>query len=203
MNWIVQQIERALAEGNRLRLHQNGFIQLDLLGLENSRLHIWSQGMPKAQDPRTPIHNHTFCFKSTIIVGELTNVEYNWVDADRAVNGDPVCHLYTGSGDYEELVVVPESEGTFYEFNKHTYKPGYTYHFPHGAYHDSWGNGLTATIMTKTNIGCISQATVVVPLGEGGPDNSFRRDQYPQEELMPFVLDVLSGLHELDNRRHV
>lgn len=194
MNYTALQIERALAAGNQLRLHQNGFIQLDLPD-EKSRLHVWSEELPKAQDPRTPIHNHRFCFKSKIIVGELTHQEYIWVPAERARDGDVVCRLYTGSGDYQNLVLAPEPyEGAVWEGGTFIYQVGDEYHFQHGAYHDSWGKGLTATIMTKTETDCIPYATVVVPLGEGGPDNDFRRDQYPQEVLMPFVAGVLAEL---------
>lgn len=205
-------IKLALNAGNQVRMHQNGFLQLDLLdGM--SRLHIWSEELPKAQDPRTPIHNHTFDFNSQIILGKLTHVEYDWIEIIEEQDGleqlpvginndDPVCYLYTGSGDYQNLVPVGV-EGTVHETGRFDFGVDDVYSFQHERYHDSWGNGLTATIMTKTALNQIPRATVVVPLGEGGPDNSFRRDQYPQELLMPFVQGVLAGLMDLDGRRHV
>lgn len=199
---IIACINSALSAGNQIRMHQNGFLQLDLLD-GKSRLHIWSEELPKAQDPRTPIHNHRFCFDSKVILGKLTHVKYEYVPAIQAKNGEGVCQLFTGAGDYEHLVLVKDTEGAVREKVRFDFSAGELYSFGHGLYHDTWGNGLTATIMTKTVTDCIPFATVVVPLGEGGPDNTFRRDQYKQRELMPFVLDVIDTLWELDNRRHV
>lgn len=204
-NESIRVINQALAAGNQLRLHQNGFIQLDMMdGV--SRLHIWADDMLKAQDPRTPIHNHRFCFESQVILGQLTHVEYEWLNEETHMNNiqnnDPVCELFTGAGDYEHLVSTGQM-GTVHMTGQFQLPAGRMYSFSHGFYHDSWGHGLTATIMTKTEVDCIPFATVVVPLGEGGPDNNFRRDQYPQSDMMEYVARVLEALHELDNRRHV
>lgn len=193
-------INLALMAGNQPRLHQNGFVQLDLLD-GNSRLHIWSDHMLKAQDPRTPIHNHRFSFSSQVILGQLTHVEYEWVNERSRMNeildSDIVCELFTGAGDYEHLVPTGQM-GTYHETGRFQLPAGMRYTFEHSRYHDSWGHGLTATIMTKMEVDKIPFATVVVPLGEGGPDNEFRRDQYSQDELMPFVRDVLAGLQALN-----
>lgn len=198
-------INLALGAGKQLRLHQNGFIQLDLLA-DNFRLHIWSPNMPKAQDPRTPIHNHTFDFSSQVLVGELVHQEYEWIPErsriGEIVDQDIICELFTGAGDYEHLVPTGVM-GTYHEGERLVIQPGYTYAFQHGKYHDSWADKLTATIMHKTAVHQIAMATVVVPLAEGGPDNDFRRDQYPQETLMPFVARVIGSLQDLENRRHV
>ena len=56
------------------RLHGNGFIQLDLNGKD--RLHVWHPDLPKQEFP-TPIHDHKFSFKSHILYGELTHIEYH------------------------------------------------------------------------------------------------------------------------------
>ncbi len=62
------------AMGSVPRVHGNGFIQLDLI--EYSRLHIWGDHRIPKQKVPTPIHDHTFGFESTIIVGRVINVVY-------------------------------------------------------------------------------------------------------------------------------
>lgn len=194
-NLIAQSlIEAALAEDNKLRLHQNGFIQLDLL--DDTRLHIWDENIPVAQSPRSPIHNHTFSFYSQVLTGELTHVEYDWInlkDIKPALKTDMVYCLYTGSGDYQNLVST-QIWGTARESSRLVIPAGEAYRFKYGLYHDSFGKGLTATIMTKTEVNRIPFATVVCEPAIGAPDNSFRRDKYPQHVLMPFVKAVLEKI---------
>lgn len=190
-------IAGALREGNQLRLHQNGFIQLDLLD-GKSRLHIWDKEIPPAQNPRSPVHNHRFCFSSYILCGELINQHYTWHSTEEMYSlpikdNDPYCELYTGSGDYQNLVPLGIA-GTVREGRGVSYTAGERYFFPHGAYHDNFFHGLTATIMTKEHENCIPLASVVVEPGTGAPDNAFRRDKYSQQELIPFVEQVLERL---------
>lgn len=196
-NLIAQSlIEASLAEGNKLRLHQNGFIQLDLI--PNTRLHIWDENIPVAQSPRSPIHNHTFSFYSQVLTGELTHIEYEWIGIEQVYtkpirDEDIVQGLYFGSGDYENLIFTG-IWGTSRETSRLIIPAGEAYTFKYGLYHDSLGKGLTATIMTKTDMNRIPFATVVCEPAIGAPDNTFRRDKYPQHVLMPFIEAVLKKL---------
>lgn len=190
-------IERALSAGNKLRLHQNGFIQLDMVRVDQTdpemRLHIWDKDIPPAQNPRSPIHNHTFSFRSEILCGELTHIEFEWIPAIKAKEEELVVGLYKGSGDYEHLEFTGEW-GAVRETGRHYYDPGTEYTFDFGKYHDSLGKGFTATMMTKTLYHQIPYATVVCQPSIGAPDNTFRRDKYPQSALMPFVEALLERL---------
>lgn len=62
--------------GIRPRVHGNGFIQLDLT--DTTRLHVWGDKRIPRQNVYTPIHDHVFGFKSTLIVGRLINVVYGF-----------------------------------------------------------------------------------------------------------------------------
>lgn len=64
-------------DGARPRVHGNGFIQIDMT--ERSRLHIWGDPRLPRQKVATPIHDHTFGFTSTIIVGRLVNITYRFM----------------------------------------------------------------------------------------------------------------------------
>ena len=46
------------------------------------RLHIWPKISDFAQEPRWPIHNHRFSFRSMILEGQVRNQFYEVVEAD-------------------------------------------------------------------------------------------------------------------------
>lgn len=159
-----------------IRLHPNGFVQYDLPG--HRSLHIWSSLLPQAQKVHTPIHNHNFSFSSTVLCGTLENDYY---DIDNF--HEPTHAFWKVQGS----VLVPLNASTFPRKTQNLrLAAGSHYTFPAGAYHDSHGVGLTATVMYATAEGPTREACVLVPLGME-PDNEFRRDQYSDDILMGFV----------------
>ena len=57
----------------RPRVHNNGFIQLDLS--QRRRLHVWHFDIPENPE-NAPFHDHVFGFRSWALVGKLTNIIY-------------------------------------------------------------------------------------------------------------------------------
>lgn len=166
-------------------LHPNGFIQQELAG--GLRLHVWHPDIPQAQVRRSPIHDHTFMFESEVVLGELTHETFYVNDA----RIDATHEVYA----VQRVLLVPTTITVRADSSgKQVFKAGRIYNFGGpGNYHDSRGSGLTATIMTKRQIGLAPFSTVLVPIGQE-PDNDFRRDQYPPEALRPFVAMVLEQL---------
>jgi hypothetical protein len=59
-------------------LHGNGFLLFNLDHDNNERIHIWSRKLAnQAQKVSTQIHNHTFGFTSTVLLGQLVNRVYS------------------------------------------------------------------------------------------------------------------------------
>ena len=70
---IREEIGIARTADRRPRVHGNGFIQLDLT--DRRRLHVWGDHRIPRQSVPSTIHDHTFSFKSTIILGQLVHRE--------------------------------------------------------------------------------------------------------------------------------
>lgn len=55
-------------------VHGNGFVQIDLGGQPEHRIHIWTRGLfQQAQNVNTQIHDHRFGFVSSVVKGALVN----------------------------------------------------------------------------------------------------------------------------------
>lgn len=175
-----------------LQLHPNGFLQFDLP--DGKRLHIWDPDLPKSQDPQTPIHDHTFTFESEVVLGTLAHETYQ-AAAERFGNSEGMTHRVWAVND--DGLLIPTARTVVLQVAPLTLiGTGSTYTFGGpGNYHDTHGlrDTLTATIMRKVTTGLAPNPEVVVPLGVE-PDNAFRRDQYPDTQLWPFVDRVLSLL---------
>ena len=55
-------------------VHGNGFVQIDLGGRPETRVHIWTRGLWQlCQNVNTQIHDHRFGFVSAVLKGALVN----------------------------------------------------------------------------------------------------------------------------------
>lgn len=77
--------DNVLRDGRRIRLHPNGFIQVDLpaspFGLRQ-RLHVWHPNIRTGhQQESTGVHDHVYGFHSRIIHGSMTHISYR-IDYD-------------------------------------------------------------------------------------------------------------------------
>ena len=161
-------------------LHPNGFVQFDLT--PDVRLHIWSPRLPEAQVVKTPIHDHTFNFRSRVLCGSLHHDVYAWVPN----NIDPGYTLYAAkpwlTGLDTALITLGEN-GDMTLLEENTFTPGGEYVFKAGWFHESYADGLTATVCLKTRKHLREAARVAVPFGQE-PDNDFSRYQ-TKENITP------------------
>jgi len=174
-------------------LHPNGFVQYDLA--PDVRLHIWSPRLPEAQVVKTPIHDHTFNFRSQVLCGVLHHDVFGWTPT----NNDPAYTLYTArpwlTGLDTKLVSMAEhGDMALLEQNQFTAEAVSEYTFKAGLFHESYADGLTATVMQKTRKHLRESARVAVPFGKE-PDNDFSR--YQTEENITLMFELIEEVWPL------
>lgn len=186
-------VDELKAKGNRPRVHGNGFIQLDLPN--GSRLHVWDDDIPR-QSVNTSKHDHAFGFESRVICGTLINIEY---EIRKSPTGFYVVHIPQRKEGTEDTKLVSTGERVVLRVVGHRkYSAGQSYKFKPLVFHDTWHNGTTATIMTKTTRLDV-EPRVLVPLGQE-PDNDFDRDAFDPNLLWPFIeraLDLARAMEEV------
>ena len=188
--WVRQALDdvvNAHNAGARPRVHGNGFVQLDLT--DRRRLHVWGDPRIPRQVTPSQIHDHTFSFKSQIIIGQL-------VHRTMEPRPDP-------AGAYDLYkAVVRKGEDTYLgkepgRFSvtitcEHLAKAGSEYSFQAGRFHETVAPWLCVTIITKDGP-TLSQGgpppRVLVPVGLE-PDNTFDRYQTPPDALWGIILQA-------------
>lgn len=179
--------EKASSHGRSPRVHGNGMIQLDLE--DGSRLHVWGSPDIPRQVVQTPIHDHTFGFRSTVVVGRLFNARHDVrMPNDSALLTHEVYRPVPRVGEDTRL----EPTGQLVEARR----PSVTTHYPGDQYeeracdfHETFAIEPTATIMRKiTSTNQI--ARVLVPIGKK-PDNDFDRDAHPRGLLWDIIWRTL------------
>lgn len=194
----VPTILELLRSGWQPRLHPNGFIQLDIGN--HRRLHIWPQPPVPAQKTRHTIHDHCFSMRSSVILGHLTHIEYDFNELVRPCHGARhICMLHRAEKiGGEDTVLKPASPiGWLSRRRLLPVAQGFGYGFGPMVLHDSVPKGLTATIMTKTFVDPKYRPLVAVPYGVE-PDNDFRRDTMSRDALWQIIDKVL----DVANKRY-
>lgn len=178
-------------------VHGNGFVQISLGGMPETRIHIWHKDLPDCQHVNTQVHDHRFGFVSTVLRGVQVNnlietffcflpenVDQEWEKWTAAPG-----RLITGN---RPLVKQP---GTFglQSVGESEYHPGEAYNMVPRVYHVTKpGAPITVTLMTKTHIIPEEefQASVLCRKGQE-PDQEFDRFQVPWLELRDIMTDAL------------
>ena len=174
--------------GNIPRVHGNGFVQLDIPGSNTHRLHIWPEKKLDTQKVYTGIHNHKFSFKSKVLLGKLVHLQYEDLVRDN-FNGE--WNIYTTvPRDREDKGLVLATSDLFKLVNPQKFEmsAGSEYEFKAGKFHDSYGVGLTATLMNKGDVEDI-QVIVTCPKDKE-PDNDFNRYQFEEKILWDIIEQV-------------
>lgn len=172
------------------RVHGNGMIQVDLRDDGFRRVHIWGHTDIPRQETRTAIHDHTFGFKSMILVGELRNMRYH-VETGLPKGSHRVFTPRPREGSDTELVLDEASLfASVIASHMSLLTPGRIYVEEPGEFHETEALGPTATIMEKTRIDSVRVARVLVPVGVE-PDNTFHRHVHDVEFLWRIVDEVL------------
>lgn len=163
--------------------HQNGFIQLPIG--EHARLHVWpdkSAHLVK-QATNSPIHDHSFSFRSWVLVGNITNTLYNvpFLASDAIASHA----VYIAKADGTSLrpidtYAIPQIESV------QKMPKGSVYELRFNEFHQTQWDRLTVTLMVKTaRTGTV--ARVLCPINEP-PDNEFDRETAnPPEKLWELI----------------
>jgi hypothetical protein len=170
------------ASCGRPRVHGNGFIQLDLT--PSMRLHVFYDDVPR-QNPPTPIHNHTFGFKSYVLGGAIENVMYEAHDDASGLYGEYVASVRAG----EDTVLAPNGHRvSLTMLPPAVYVEGECYSMRPGQIHQSNPCGPVVTVIVK-DAPSLSQGglspIVYVPRGIE-PDNAF--DRYAHGDIVLWAL---------------
>lgn len=171
-----------LIEERELRVHGNGFMQLDVD--DRRRLHFWGHYAIPRQQHRTTIHDHIFSFESTVLKGQLVNVTLVTLQygIDYKVHRVEDA-LLVDSGDYCSLRVSKTE----------TVWAGDGYRCNAGEIHDTLVVCPTITLLHKLDMvftGISNGARVFVPWGTY-PDNDFDRYGFEQPKLKEIAREIV------------
>lgn len=176
------------SSGARPRVHGNGFVQLDLT--VRRRLHVWGDHRTPRQTIPSQIHDHTFSFKSEIIVGQLV---HRTIQVLR--DGAGAYDLYRAVVNHGEDTRLEKQQGRVLAqiINESLIRAGQTYSFQATRFHETIAPWPCVTVIEKDGP-TLSQGgpapRVLVPAGLE-PDNSFDRYQTPAELLWQIILENL------------
>lgn len=177
--------EELRATNRRPRVHGNGFIQLDLTEDGSTRLHVFDQDIPR-QTVATPIHDHVFNMRSTVLCGTLIHEVLEPVPDE---DGTHVVYKAQQEPGTQNTILKPSSGlPCLLEVEERLILgEGSVYLFPAGKLHQTDHRGTTVTIMEKVKATLdYGRPRVLVPVGQE-PDNAFHRDSFESEFLWQFI----------------
>jgi hypothetical protein len=175
--------------GKQLRVHGNGFIQLDFD--EAKRFHFWGHsGIPRQVVP-TPIHDHTFFLQSKVLRGRIVNLTYGAGECP-AINERhfAVLEAFPRKGADTQLeftgVMVSLAAAT-----ANVHSEGDTYTVQERVFHETVTRQPAVTLMTKLGTGLPknTKPRVLIECGRR-PDNDFNRNSFPQARLWELVAEI-------------
>jgi hypothetical protein len=198
IDWVRETVKRVKEDGRgNIRVHPNGFIQLDLIPVAEDwhasyqkghsgatlRLHIWNPPDHDLPHQKTvnEIHDHVFDMHSTVIKGVLQQWLYSFVvgthhaathELYRAVYDKKSDSRLEASGVRGVLRIeggLPVTAGNSYS------QPAFTLH-------DSDAQDCVVTVMSKTEVH-EGNPVVLCPIGEE-PDNSYDRATAAPEDYL-------------------
>lgn len=178
---------------SNVNVHGNGFIQIDLGGSPETRIHIWDQKLKyMCQKVNTDHHNHRFGFVSLILHGQIEQHELmfsrvadedflsdapRWTrweaDGNRTATGNRM--LVERPGDFVLMnrTALPQIEGNFYIM------PPVDYH------HTELLSERAVTLLTKTVVLPEDEFQASIMCLKGSqPDQSYNRYQIPWDQLL-------------------
>ena len=174
------------------RVHGNGFIQVDLT--DTTRLHVWGDKRIPRQNVYTPIHDHVFGFKSTLLAGRLFNVVYGFHED---MFGDyRIYKPEIRTGEDTILMPTPVRVKVFpirtHLVEYHTNST--TYEMDPFIFHESFVTEPTVTIIEKTGPTQAQGANIkprVLVRFDKDPDNEFNRYDTDPDRLWAIIERVL------------
>jgi hypothetical protein len=177
--------------GTDIRVHGNGFLQLDLP--EDWRLHVWGhQALPR-QAEATPIHDHAFNFESWVLRGRMVNVLHT------AVGSAGVSHMWRPSHyvchpvfrKWQDTRLEPtDVQVELLDPDAQVVMQGESYHQTYIDLHETYVNQTTVTLIKKGMRFPDHKVRVLCPIGRK-PDNSFTRYDLREEDLWAIVEEAM------------
>jgi hypothetical protein len=214
IEWVRQAVDRVKEDGGgNIRIHPNGFIQLDLQPTEESwrashhgghsganlRLHIWNP--PGFKLPRqgtiNEVHTHVFDMHSSVVRGKMEQHIYTFAYGSEwhiHRHNNPPFKLYRavyGAASANSRLEYTGLMGALIEDFHWGVHQGQTYTQPAFTFHDSDARDCVVTVMEKTQVH-EGDAYVLVPEGIV-PDNDFdRATAAPEDYLWGAVVAALA-----------
>lgn len=181
--------EHVLQNGSGIRLHGNGFIQIDMS--DKTRLHIWDPDLPlRSQTVSTQIHDHRFSFESECIVGAILNQPY----IERYEYGLQYDVYYSRMRHDEDTVLEDSGIDIAIEpLVSQLIFRGQGYKFEVGMFHETKYDILSITLMTKIHVERNWIPRVLCRKGQE-PDNGFDKYQYPDKILWGIVKKAFESI---------
>lgn len=174
------------AIGSNIRLHGNGFIQIDTG--KDQRLHVFGHPDAPRQKVPTPIHDHRFSFESEVYCGLLINTV--WQLDERLPHTHFVCgYEPSGKGGEDTRLFETDERGGLHMRAQFTVRPGEGYKHRAGVLHETFANEPTITVMRKTGNLDGHSPRVLCRIGLE-PDNYFTRYDIDDDELWRMVADA-------------
>ena len=174
--------------GRHIRVHGNGFIQLNMPN--NDRIHLFGHpDIPKQIQP-TPIHDHVFGFESLICSGMMQNIWYTLNETQDKPHTHFVCGFTPTPADKDTFLEPSDVTGFLEKDCQWFGRTGESYHMEPGDLHETIPHGIVVTWMHKTKV-IDYKPRVLCPIG-CIPDNRFSRFDFSEKQLWDILLDVLS-----------
>lgn len=174
------------AIGSNIRLHGNGFIQIDTG--PRQRLHVFGHPDAPRQKVPTPIHDHRFAFDSRIYSGALINAVWHF-DA-RLPHTHFVCGYEPSAvGGEDTRLIATDERGGLRLASMMLYQPGQAYRHGEEILHETFANEPTITVMDKGYSDDTIKPRVLCRIGLE-PDNYFTRYDIDDDELWRMVADA-------------
>jgi hypothetical protein len=172
--------------------HENGFIQVPVG--EFSRLHVWPDAGLQKQKSDSPIHDHTFSFRSWILCGTLKNVLMHVQES--ALDYGTRYEIHTVSP--EGKLVPTDTHANAYSVSRQSLRMGSVYELSAGIFHETLWDDLAVSLMVKTAPG--GRAARVLHPHSQVVDNEFDRAEANEGGTLWSVVDrgVTEALKNLD-----
>lgn len=181
-------LDEVKKHGRDIRVHGNGFIQIDLP--DNKRVNVWGHPDIPRQAVSTQLHDHRFDFISFVLRGAMVNAGYQ---AYVPMHSPATHDVYTPEKrEGEDTVLVPHGPALRVRpYHAQVVPAGESYRLPAGSIHETFVNQPTATLMIKGDVRDIP-VRVFCPVGKK-PDNDFVRHEAMNEaDLWRIVTEVFA-----------
>lgn len=148
---LMSQIYAGLLDGSLVPRYHAGVGMIQLYLTDTIRLHVFHPSLPAKLEAFGNRHNHRFDLLSTVLLGAIVDVQlsprYHPPGKFRLYEVTPA-HLYTG----KEVPVLADASNYILEMTGiRKVTEGHFYSMAAGEFHETRAEGLTVTLMEKSN----------------------------------------------------